>query len=53
MEGAGKMEIESGAGKDGEREREWWANGVTLSIWLRADVMERLRGDQALIAFAQ
>ena len=53
MEGAGKVEMESGAGKDGKVEKEWWAKGVTLSVWLRADVMARLRLDQGLTAFAR
>lgn len=40
----------SGAGKDEERGREWWAKGVTHSIWLRADIMGRLGRDLGLTA---
>lgn len=51
-EGIGEVQPENGD-KTGEKwSREWWRNGVTLSIWLREDIMERLIRDEHLRAFA-
>ena len=42
-------------GKDGGRERkkEWWRKGVKLNVYLRSDVMGRLKEDEGLRMFAE
>lgn len=52
MEGVGKVDNESDTSEDVQSGEVWWAKGVTLSLWLRADVMARLRSDRGLTAFA-
>jgi len=44
----GKGDVEVG----GKMGKEWWSNGVSLDVWVRSDVMERLVGDKGLRAFA-
>jgi len=52
MEGAGEVEVKHSRDREEIGRNEWWGKGVTLSIWLRADVMERLIADRGLRAFA-
>lgn len=36
-----------------ETQKEWWAKGVSLNIYLRSDVMRSLMEDEELSAFAE
>ena len=47
MEGSGGMEQKT------EKTDLWWTNGITASVWLKTDVMERLIVDENLRTFAR
>ena len=56
MEGLSPRDVGEGQ-ENGEREvgkaGEWWRNGVTLSVWLKEDVMGRLVEDGGLRVFGE
>lgn len=52
MERCGNPNTQTSNGNSSIGKDKWWANGVTMSVRLRHDVMKRLVNDQRLRAFA-